>query len=162
MVQQPTQEVIHPRPRGPYVHRDTRYVSEYLAFAFPQAPKMFNVRLGPAPLEIREKYPQLDVERWARVWGKIADAIVVTPGALVVVEGELRRPIVAIGELVVYRELIPQTVSLARWWQMPIRTILLTPIPDPALEPVLRKLQIESVYYSPPWAEEYMHQVGRL
>lgn len=153
---------VRPRARGPYVHRDTRYVSEFVAWAFPNDPKLFNVRLGPVSLELRHRYPDLDVERWAKVWDKTCDAIVITPGGLVLIEGELRRPVVAIGELLVYRELIPQTTSMARYWSLPIRTILLTPLPDPTLEPVLRHLGIQVVEYRPLWTEEYLRQVQRL
>ena len=123
---------------------------------------MFNVRLGPVPLELRHRYPDLDIDRWARVWDKTCDAIVITPGALVLIEGELRRPIVAIGELLTYRELVPQTQSLAAYWQMPIRALLLTPLPDPTLEVVMKRLGIEVIQYRPLWVEEYLRQVGRL
>lgn len=157
MVQQ-----IAPRPRGPYVHRDTRYVSEFVSWAFPRDPLRVNVRLGPSPLELRMRYPDLDVDRWARVWAKTADALVITPSALVLIEGELRRPICALGELVVYRELLPQTESLQAYWRMPVRLVLLTPLPDPTLAPVLRRLEIEVVEYRPLWVEEYLHSVGRV
>lgn len=153
---------IEPQPRGRYVHRDTRYVAEYVSWAFPHDRAAFNVRLGPAPLEIRQRYPDLDVDRWARVWMRAADAIVVTPSALVIIEGELRRPITAIGELVVYRELVGQTDTLRSWWAMPIRLIMVTPLPDPTLEVVLRRLQIEVVPYRPVWVEDYLRTVGRL
>lgn len=154
--------VVAPKPRGSYVHRDTRYVAEFASWAYPNDPKLLNVRLGPAPLEMRQRYPDLDVDRWARVWDKTADLIVVTPGAMVLVEGELRRPIVAIGELLVYKELVPQTESISRYWQMPIRTVLLTPLGDPTLEVVLRRLGIEMVLYRPVWVEAYLRTVGRL
>ena len=113
-------------------------------------------------MELQERYPDLDVERWGKVWLKTADAIVVTPASLVVIEGELRRPILAIGELAVYRELVPQTTGLARWWRLPIRCLLLTPIPDPTLEPVLARLGIEAIAYRPLWVEEYLRKVQRL
>lgn len=148
--------------RATYIHRDTRYVSEYLTIAFPTYPKMFNVRLGPSPEELRYQYPELDVDRWARVWAKTADALVLTPNHLVLVEGELRRPIVALGELVVYRDLVPQTESLGTYRNMAVRTLLLTPLPDPTLGPVLTRLGIEVVEYRPLWVESYLRQVGRV
>lgn len=156
------QPMIAPRPRGPYLHRDSRYVAEFLSFAFRHDTIMQNVRLGPAPLELRQRYPDLDVDRWARVWAKTCDAIVVTPTDLVLIEGELRRPVAAIGELVVYRRLVSQTQSLARWWSAPIRTLLLTPLPDPTLDPILEELRIEQIQYRPLWVEEYLRQVQRL
>ena len=153
---------VNPKPRGVYHQRDTRYVAEFLSWAFPEDGKMFQVRLGPAPLELWMRYPELDIDRWARVWDKTCDAIVITPTALVLIEGELRRPIVAIGELLVYRELLPQTQSLAAYWSMPIRTVLLTPLPDPTLEVVMKRLGIEIALYRPLWVEEYLRTVGRL
>ena len=154
--------VYNPKPRGLYQQRDSRYVAEFMSWAYPEDPKLINVRVGPVPLELRHRYPDLDIDRWARVWDKTCDAIVITPTALVLIEGELRRPIVAIGELLVYRELVPQTESLAAYWQMPIRTILLTPLPDPTLAIVIKRLDIEIVEYRPLWVDEYLRQVGRL
>lgn len=153
---------IRPIPRGTYHQRDSRYVSEFLTWAFPEDAKMFNVRLGPVPLELRHRYPDLNIDRWARVWEKTCDAIVITPTALVLIEGELRRPIVAIGELLVYRELVPQTESLAAYWRMKIRALLITPLPDPTLEVVMDRLEIQVVQYRPLWVEEYLRQVKRL
>jgi len=157
-----TTQRIEPKPRGTYVHRDTRYVSEWVSATFPHDLAAFNVRLGPAPLELRLRYPDLDIERWARVWAKTADAIVITPNALLLIEGELRRPVVAIGELLVYRDLVPQTFSLARYWSLPVKTILLTPLGDPTLETVLQHLGIETVPYRPFWVDDYLRSVGRL
>lgn len=151
-----------PRTRRPYVHRDTRYVSEFVAWAFPDDSKLFNVRLGMPPLEIRQRYPELDVDRWMRVWDKTADALVVTSTDVVVIEGELRRPVTAIGELLIYRSLVRETPSLSAWWRLPIRTVLLTPLPDVTIEPVLRELRIEMVQYRPLWVEQYLREVGRL
>lgn len=153
---------IEPRARGHYVHRDTRYVAEWAVLAHPEKQALINVRLGPVPPELRERYPDLDVDRWARVWAKACDLILVGDGELLLVEGELRRPIVAIGELVVYRYLIDQTQSLAPWWRWPVRTILLTPLQDPVLEPVLARLDIEVVVYRPEWVGDYLRSVRRL
>jgi len=148
--------------RRAYLHRDRRYVAEFCAWAFPQDPTWINLRVGPVPLELRLRYPQLDVDRWARVWAKTADAVVITPSHLVLIEGELRRPIAAIGELVVYRSMVRQTTALADYASLPIRTILLTPIPDPSLEAVLRDLQLEVVIYMPEWVGDYLREVQRL
>ncbi len=153
---------ITPKPRGMYQQRDSRYVAEFMSWAFPEDPKLINVRLGPVPLELRHRYPDLDIDRWARVWDKTCDAIVITPTALVLIEGELRRPIVAIGELLTYRELVPQTESLATYWPLPIRALLVTPLPDPTLDPVMQRLGIEVIQYRPLWVEQYLRQVKRL
>lgn len=153
---------INTQRRAAYIHRDSLYVSEFCDWAFPGRPTLLNVRLGPTPREIRERYPALDTDRWARVWLKTCDAIVLDEGTLVLIEGELRRPIVAIGELVVYRELIPQTMSLQDYWHLPIRTVMVTPLGDPTVDPVLAQLQIETVLYRPQWAEEYLRSVQRL
>ena len=150
------------QPRSHYEHRDTRYVAEYVALTWPDSPHWFNVRLGPAPPELRGRYPGIDVERWAKVWARAADALVLDGDTCWIVEGELRRPVEALGELVVYRELINQTESLRSLWHLRPRCLILTPLPDPTLEVVLRKLDIESVSYRPPWVEEYLRKVQRL
>ena len=153
---------INAQRRGAYQHRDSRYVSEVCDWAFPGRPTLLNVRIGPIPSEIQARYPALDTSRWARVWLKTCDAIVLDENSLVLIEGELRRPIAAIGELGVYREMIPQTRSLWAYWYLPIRTLLVTPLADPTVEPVLQALKIETLLYRPLWVEEYLRSVHRL
>lgn len=149
------------RIRGPYVLRDRRYVAEWVIENYPHAQVFYNLRLGPPPAEISAAYPGLDVDRYARVWKKTCDAVVVTEEELFLIEGELRRPLLALGELLIYRDLLSTTPELKPYIGLRVRTILLCPIEDPTLEMTLKEHKIEKALYRPPWVEEYLKEVQR-
>jgi hypothetical protein len=146
-------------PRKPYVQRDRRYVAEYIDQVYPYAKAWYNLRLGPAPIGVAEKYPGMDVDRYARVWKKTCDAVVVTDKEVVLIEGELRRPLLALGELISYRELLFQTPELMPYAKMPVKSILLCPVYDPTLELQLKEHNIETAVFRPPWVDEYLKEV---
>jgi hypothetical protein len=148
-------------PRKPYVQRDIRYVSEYVDQNYPHDKVFFNLRLGPPPIGVAEKYPGVDVNRYARVWKKTCDAVVVTDKEVVLIEGELRRPLLALGELVIYRDLLFQTPELVPYQGHTVRSILLCPVYDPTLDLQLREHKIEAAVFRPKWVDDYLKEVMR-
>jgi len=147
------------RVRGPYTLRDRRYVAEWVIENYPHDQAFYNLRLGGVPSEVAARYPGVDVDRMARVFKKTCDALVVTETELVLIEGELRRPLLALGELLVYRDLISTTPELRPWSHFPVRTVLLCPVEDPSLDLILRENKIEKAVFKPPWVEEYLREV---
>ena len=149
------------RVRGPYVQRDRRYVAEWVIEHYPHAEVFYNLRLGPPPAGIAERFPGIDADRYARVWKKTCDAVVVTEKELILIEGELRRPLLALGELLIYRDMITTTPELKPYSRLPVRAVLLCPIEDPTLELSLREHGIEKAVYRPPWVDQYLKEVQR-
>jgi hypothetical protein len=154
-------KMVETTPRKPYVQRDRRYVVEYVSEHYPNDIAFFNLRMGPAPIAVAEAYPGLDVDRYARVWKKTCDAIVVTADEIVLIEGELRRPSEGLGELLVYRGLIATTPELKPYMNRKIKTILICPMADPTLTTHLKDNNIELVVYRPKWVEDYLKEVMR-
>lgn len=148
-------------PRKPYTQRDRRYVAEYVDQVYPHDKVFFNLRLGPPPIATAERYPGVDVNRYARVWKKTCDAVVVTEKEVVLIEGELRRPLLALGELISYRDLLFQTPELMAYAKLPVKSILLCPVYDPTLELQLKEHNIEAVVFRPKWADDYLKEVMR-
>jgi len=146
-------------PRKPYQQRDRRYVVEYCGEKWPNDTWFFNLRMGPAPISVAEKYPGMDVDRYARVWKKTSDAVVVTKDEIILIEGELRRPTMALGELLVYRDLINTTPELQPYLGRKLRTILLCPVEDPTITMQLRDHNVELALYKPAWVETYLKEV---
>jgi len=149
------------RVRGPYVQRDRRYVAEWVFENYPYAEVFYNLRLGPPPAIISAAFPGVDVDRWARVWKKTCDAVVITDNEIILIEGELRRPLLALGELLIYRDLLSTTPELKPYIGKRVRTVLLCPVEDPTLELTLREHKIEKVLFRPPWVEQYLREVMR-
>jgi len=149
------------RVRGPYVLRDRRYVAEWVLANYPHNEVFYNLRLGPPPAEISAAFPDIDVNKYARVWKKTCDAVVITEIELVLIEGELRRPLLALGELLIYRDLLSTTPELKPYSHLRVRTVLLCPVEDPTLEMTLREHKIEKALYRPPWVDQYLKEVMR-
>ena len=146
-------------PRKPYTQRDRRYVAEYVDQVYPHDKVFFNLRLGPAPIAVAERYPGVDINKYARVWKKTCDAVVVTEKEVVLIEGELRRPLLALGELISYRDLLFQTRELMPYAKLPVKSILLCPVYDPTMELQLKEHNIEAVVFRPKWVDEYLKEV---
>ena len=147
------------RVRGPYTLRDRRYVAQWVIENYPHEQVFYNLRLGGVPSEVAARYPGIDVNRMARVYKKTCDAVVVTKTELILIEGELRRPLLALGELIIYRDLISTTPELKLWSHFPIRTVLLCPVEDPSLDMALATHKIEKAVFKPPWVEQYLKEV---
>ncbi len=146
-------------PRRTYQQRDRRYVVEYVLLAFPGKPSFFNLRLGPPPAALSAMAPGINIDRLARVWKKTCDAVVVNTVEFVLIEGELRRPVESIGELLAYRDLIYTTPELRPFGRLPVRMLLVTPLADPSLKDTFWKFNIEISIYQPKWAMEYLREV---
>jgi hypothetical protein len=151
--------MVETTPRKPYVQRDRRYVVEYVSGKWPNDTQFFNLRMGPAPISVAEAYPGLDVDRYARVWKKTCDAVVVTKDEIILIEGELRRPTEGLGELLVYRDLINTTPELKPYLGKKVRTVLLCPIIDPTMTMQLRDNKVELELFKPAWVEQYLREV---
>lgn len=151
--------MVERRVRGPYVQRDRRYVAEWVIEFYPHAEVFYNLRLGPPPAEIVAAFPGVDVDRWARVYKKTCDAVVVTAEEIILIEAELRRPLLALGELLIYRDLLSTTPELRPHTGKRVRTILLCPVEDPTLEVTLIEHKIEKAVYRPPWVDQYLREV---
>ena len=136
-------------------------MAEWVITNYPHAEVFYNLRLGPPPAEISAAFPGIDVDKYARVWKKTCDAVVITEEELILIEGELRRPLLALGELIIYRDLLSTTPELRQYSHLPVRTVLLCPIEDPTLDMTLREHKIEKALYRPPWVDQYLKEVMR-
>jgi hypothetical protein len=146
--------------RKPYEHRDRRYVPEFVATHLQdRRAAFFNLRVGPAPEEMKRAHPDLP-ETYFRPWKYMVDAVVVTDKEIIVIEGELRRPSMKIGQLKMYGELVRQTPELAPYLDRPIRKILVTPREDPLLLDQAGREGVEVVFYRPLWVMEYLRTLG--
>lgn len=157
----PYQNIRETAPRREYQQRDRRYITEYCQLMFPQSPQYFNLRLGHAPEELARRNPGVNIDRAARVWLRTADAVVIQPGAILLLEGELRRPVESVGELLVYRALLYDTAELRQYGRLPIRMILVCPRDDPDLRTIISANGIELAVYQPAWAMEYLRSVNQ-
>ena len=147
-------------PRKPYKQRERRYVPEYVAERFPdKKAAFFNVPIGPAPKILHAAHPEVSLAHFRR-WRLYADAIVVMPDRLILIEGKLRKPKDGLGSLIQYRPLVKQTPELLPYINLPLECRLVCPRPDPRIITVAAANDIILDVYAPEWAMSYLRELG--
>ena len=136
---------------------EAEYVSEYCAAVFPATPVIFHCRLGtwPQPLTAPELSPE---ERaMLRVRMRWADAVVIQPHRLIVIEGKLRASefLKGLGELLVYTQLVAHTPEFEKFKNRRVTGRLLIPIADPVVDMVGRQQNLEIAVYKPKFWDEF-------
>jgi len=135
---------------------EAEYVSEYCAMTFPRTPVVFHCRLGtwPAPLTAEELSPE--EQAMLRVRMRWADAVVIEPERILVIEGKLRASefLKGLGELQLYTHLVAHTPEFEKFRNRQVKGRLLIPLMDPAVSLMARQQNLEVAVYAPTfWAE---------
>jgi len=148
-------------PRRKRREWEAEYVSEYCQQIFPWVPVIYHCRLGtwPTPLTAPELTPE--EQRLLRVRMRWADAVVIERKKLILIEGKLRASefLKGLGELLVYRTLIPHTAELAKYMPRPVESRLLIPIADPVVSAVAAQHDIRVVVYKPKFWEDFLKAI---
>jgi hypothetical protein len=143
-----------------YKQRERRYVPEFVNERYAQRVSVFyNMAVGPAPEELSRLHPEIPLENFRR-WRFWIDAVVITPKSLVLIEGKIRTPAEGLGQLLLYRELLPQTPELRPYAYLPVDMVLATPRPDPRVIGVAASLGIRVEVFAPQWVMDYLRSVG--
>lgn len=148
-------------PRRKRREWEAEYVSEYCSREFKGYTVVFHCRLGtwPAPLTA----PELSEEEKAmlRVRMRWADAVVIHPDRLMVIEGKLRASefLKGIGELLVYTQLVRHTPKFAKFTHRAVVGILLIPIKDPVVELTARQQGFEVAIYKPTFWDTFLKKI---
>jgi len=134
---------------------EAEYVAEYCSQAFPGEKVIYHCRLGtwPTPLTAGELTPE--EQAMLRVRMRWADAIVLLPNKILVIEGKLRASefLKGVGELQLYTHLVLHTEEFLAWKGTPVVGRLLIPFEDPAVIAITRQQGIETAVYKPTfWA----------
>jgi hypothetical protein len=143
------------RPRREW---EAEYVSEYCRQAFPEATVIYHCRLGtwPQPLTAPELTPE--EQAMLKVRMRWADAVVIQPDKLIVVEAKLRASefLKALGELQLYMHLVRHTPEFEKFRDRTVVGRLVIPFEDPALSVISRRQNIQVAVYKPTFWKEYL------
>ena len=124
---------------------------------YPQRTWYTHVRVGSLPLELGTG--ELDTEEARMVHGSFArwvDAVVVLDDRTLLVEGKIIAHPVAIGQLLLYRRLLPATPFLNLRTDLPVEMVLLFARADPLVSVLAMEQGISLVQFEPAWVDEYM------
>lgn len=143
---------------GTWAPRERRYIAEWAEHRFPGFPKYFNVPLGPIPSSLVEELGFERARRIYRRWRSYADCVVVLPEKSILAEAEIRDPRNAIGDLLYYKTLVPNTLDFPGGLDRPVEYWLVCPSEFKFIAKYAEGLGIIIDYYDPPWLEEYLEQ----
>jgi len=119
---------------------------------------IYHCRLGtwPGPLTAGELTPE--EQAMLRVRMRWADAVILLPEKMVVVEGKLRASefLKGLGELQVYTHLLKVTPEFEKFKDRQVVGRLLTPIEDPVVNAIARQQGIETAVYKPKFWREFI------
>lgn len=143
-----------------YKQRERRYVPEYVNDKFPDRVTVFyNMAIGPAPEELVKANPEIPLAHFRR-WRFWIDAVVILQDRMVLIEGKIRKPAEGIGQILLYRDLLPQTPELEPYRRLPVKMILVTPRPDPRIIGFANSYGIDIDIWTKPWVQDYLREVG--
>lgn len=144
-----------PSAERSYEPRERRLVSEWTRQVFPNAHVKENVRLGrvlPASTDRTLSESEL---RALGVYRRYADALVIEPATVHIVEGKIRNQPGAIEQLNLYAVLLPQTPELQDLTGREVVKHLVWCMNDPVVEALARQNNIRVHVFKPPWVDEY-------
>jgi len=133
---------------------EPRWVAEYIVKFYPHYPVRYRVALGPVPEELVKAHGLSKALRIYRAWRPEADALLILPDRLVLVEAKIFKVMDGISKLPIYKALIPKTPELAPYHHLPVEAKLLL---VRAVEPWItaaKEYGIELVNWVPTWVEE--------
>jgi len=146
--------------RAEYKQRERRYIPEYVNEKYPNRVAVFyNAAVGPAPEALYAMHPEIPLEHFRR-WRFWIDAVVILSDRMVLLEGKIRKPAEGLGQLLMYKALLPQTPELKPYAHLPVEMVLVTPRPDPRVISVATSLGIRVDIWTKDWVQDYLRQVG--
>lgn len=134
---------------------ERRYCSEYCLLTYPDDTIKLNVPLGTAPDGVIKAMGLGRALRQFRPFRPEADAVILRPNEIVLIEAKIMKALDGLAKLPIYRDLISYTPELADFWELPVRCVLITPKPPLWFERVAKNFDIEYVIYSPDWIQKY-------
>jgi len=133
------------------------YLVEWLGITYPPGTWITNVRLGKVKVPEEQKLTPQERRLLLGAFGASADAIVLLPNKVVIVEAMVRHEPGAGEDLLKYKMLFKETERFKEHWNKPIELVILTPLDVTAYERFYREMGIKVVNYRPAWIIEYLN-----
>jgi len=139
------------------------YLVEWLMRTYPPGTWRVNVRLGAVAPELEELAVTPEEKRALHLWRPQADAVVVLPDKVVIVEAYIRAEVKKLAQLKLYERALKVTEEFREQWHKPTELILLAAIWDPTVIRMCEEYGIRYVFYRPQWIERYIETLpGRF
>lgn len=149
-----------PRSKSPnkrdWQPREQRLVSEFVARFYPDNESRTHVHLGSAPPRFKGMFTKDTDTRLTGVFRRWADALILMPDRIILIEGKILPQPGVISQLELYAELIPKTVDLGEHKNKPVEKVLVCAIEDRLISELARRKGIKVRIFHPAWVDEYM------
>jgi len=136
--------------------REMRLCSEYVKTYHWRGKILTRVRLGQFPSELLKYVSAEEESKMITVWRRWADAVVIYPDRVIIIECSIRPNPGKISQLKLYKMLFYQTPEFDTIKHLPIDLELVYAIEDKATVELAKREGIRPVYFKPAWIEEYI------
>jgi hypothetical protein len=145
-----------PKTTRKWEPREMRMVSEYLAEKYAGYESATRVRLGSLHPDL--ELPDLSEaeKNMLSVYNRWADAVVITPTTLILIEAAILPEAGDISKLEMYAMLLPQTERYKDHRDKNIVMELVVALEDPVLVLLARRHGIRVIVFCPDWIREYI------
>ena len=133
-------------------------LQEWVSAKFAGAQVFYELRLGPTAKTLLGIQVSPVFEAMLRVSNWYADAVVITPAEVLVVEAKVDPNPSAVGQVLFYRTLIYATPALQAYTTMPVAPVVLFAEDDSGVTPFARGLGVRVEIYTPAWIAQYLAQ----
>ena len=147
--------VSNPKKRD-WQPREQRLVAEYIARFYPEHESRTHVHLGKVQPRLRGKYLDENAERMIGLFRRWADAVVLLPDRIVLIEAKILPQPGVLSQLELYARLLPKTPELADHKHKPIERVLVCAINDPEITAMAREQGVKVVTFKPAWLNGYL------
>jgi len=130
---------------------EPRWVSWYIKEYYPDAEVRLRCPLGRIPDELKELYGPAKAAKVYRPSRPEVDALVILPGALVLIEAKIFKYMTGLGQIVIYGALVQRTPELDVFRDRPVLKHLLLPKAIPWVADIAPEFGVEVVTAAPEW-----------
>ena len=130
---------------------EPRWVSWYIKEYYPDEEVRLRCPLGPIPVELQELYGPAKAAKVYRPSRPEVDALVVLPGAILLIEAKIFKYMDGLAKLPVYKALVPKTPELMVFEGRPVIMHLLIPAPIPWVKAAAPEMGVEVYNVAPDW-----------
>jgi len=139
--------------------REMRLLSEFLAEHYQGVEYRTRIRLGKIQPRLDGKYITEEERLNLGTFRRWADALVILPDRLILIEAKIRPQPGVISQLQLYKRLLPNTPELQRFRDRPLEMLLVYAIRDDLLISMAREEGIRCIQYRPAWVDEYLKEL---
>jgi len=133
---------------------EVRMISEYLKLNYSEFTYTLNVPLGTVSEQLMKEEGYQRALGLSRPFRPMADAVVVLPHYLLLIEAKVWSVVNGLAKLPLYKSLVPVTPELREYMPRGVMMQLVVGWTNPNLEIMARAADVELRVYCPPWLGE--------